>query len=146
MFTPFRLRGMTLHNRVIVSPMDMYSARDGTPNDFHLVHLGARALGGAALVMTEMTCVSPEARITLGCTGMYAPEHESHWRRVVEFVHDWTPAKICLQLGHSGRKGSTLLPWEGTDVPMPAEETTPSLPKVARRSGTVRRACEKSPA
>jgi anthraniloyl-CoA monooxygenase len=118
MFTPFRLREMTLANRVVVSPMDMYSASNGTPNDFHLVHLGARALGGAGLVMTEMTCVSPEARITLGCTGMYAPEHEAHWQRVVAFVHDWTAAKICLQLGHSGRKGSTLLPWEGSDVPI----------------------------
>jgi anthraniloyl-CoA monooxygenase len=118
MFTPFRLREMTLTNRVVVSPMDMYSATDGTPNDFHLVHLGARALGGAGLVMTEMTCVSPDARITLGCTGIYAPEHEAYWRRVVDFVHEWTPAKICLQLGHSGRKGSTLLPWEGSDVPI----------------------------
>jgi anthraniloyl-CoA monooxygenase len=117
-FTPFRLRDLTLANRVVVSPMDMYSATDGTPNDFHLVHLGARALGGAGLVMTEMTCVSPEARITLGCTGMYAPEHAAYWQRVVRFVHEWTPAKICLQLGHSGRKGSTLLPWEGTDIPI----------------------------
>ena len=119
MFTPFRLRGLALHNRVIVSPMDMYSAIDGTPNDFHLVHLGARALGGAALLMTEMVCVSPEARITLGCTGLYNDEHLKAWRRVVEFVHQWTDAKICLQLGHSGRKGSTRLPWEGTDVPLP---------------------------
>lgn len=118
MFTPFRLRDLTLANRVVVSPMDVYSATDGTPNDFHLVHLGARALGGAGLVMTEMTCVSPDARITLGCTGMYAPEHLAHWRRVVGFVHEWTPAKICLQLGHSGRKGSTRLPWDGTDVPI----------------------------
>jgi anthraniloyl-CoA monooxygenase len=118
MFTPFRLRELTLANRVVVSPMDMYSATDGTPNDFHLVHLGARALGGAGLVMTEMTCVSPDARITLGCTGMYAPEHLAYWRRVVAFVHEWTPARICLQLGHSGRKGSTCLPWEGTDVPI----------------------------
>ncbi|MEP6992347.1 MAG: bifunctional salicylyl-CoA 5-hydroxylase/oxidoreductase [bacterium] len=118
MFTPFRLRDMTLANRVVLAPMDMYSARDGTPNDFHLVHLGARALGGAALLMTEMVCVSPDARITLGCTGMYAPEHESHWRRVVEFVHAWSTAKICLQLGHSGRKGSTRLPWEGQDIPL----------------------------
>ncbi|HEX5831069.1 MAG TPA: FAD-dependent monooxygenase, partial [Gemmatimonadaceae bacterium] len=123
MFTPFRLRGMTLANRVVVAPMDMYSATDGTPNDFHLVHLGARALGGAALVMTEMVCVSPEARISLGCTGMYHPEHRDHWRRVVEFVHAWTPAKLCLQLGHSGRKGSTRLPWEpgGADHPLDAE-------------------------
>ena len=116
MFTPFRLRGMELRNRVVVSPMDMYSAVDGVPNDFHLVHLGARALGGAALVMTEMACVSPEARITLGCTGMYAAAHVARWRRVVDFVHEWTPARICLQLGHSGRKGATRLPWEGTDV------------------------------
>ena len=118
MFTPFRLRGMALHNRVVVSPMDMYSARDGTPNDFHLVHLGARALGGAALVMTEMVCVSPEARITLGCTGLYNDEHLESWRKVVAFVHEWSDAKICLQLGHSGRKGSTRLPWEGTDIPL----------------------------
>jgi anthraniloyl-CoA monooxygenase len=121
MFTPFRLRGMTLHNRVIVSPMDMYSARDGMPNDFHLVHLGARALGGAALLMTEMVCVSPEARITLGCTGLYNDEHLEAWRKVVSFVHEWSDAKICLQLGHSGRKGSTRLPWEGTDIPLEDE-------------------------
>ncbi|MEO7457697.1 MAG: bifunctional salicylyl-CoA 5-hydroxylase/oxidoreductase [Gemmatimonadaceae bacterium] len=121
MFTPFSLRDMTLANRVVLAPMDMYSATDGTPNDFHLVHLGARALGGAALVMTEMVCVSPEARITLGCTGMYAREHMEHWRRVTEFVHAWTPAKICLQLGHSGRKGSTKLPWHGADVPLEEE-------------------------
>jgi len=118
MFTPFRLRGMTLHNRVIVSPMDMYSAKDGTPNDFHLVHLGARALGGAALVMTEMVCVSPEARITLGCTGMYNDDHLNAWKKIVDFAHEWTDARICLQLGHSGRKGSTRLPWEGTDLPL----------------------------
>ena len=118
MFTPFRVRGMTVPNRVVVSPMDMYSAVDGTPNDFHLVHLGSRALGGAGLVFTEMTCVSPEGRITLGCTGMYAPEHQAAWRRVVDFIHQWTPAKICLQLGHSGRKGAVKLPWEGDDVPL----------------------------
>lgn len=119
MFTPFRLRGMTLANRVVVSPMDMYSAADGTPNDFHLVHLGARALGGAGLVVTEMTCVSPEGRITPGCTGMWAAEHVDAWRRIVEFVHAWSPAKLCLQLGHSGRKGSVCVPWEGGDVPLP---------------------------
>jgi len=120
MFTPFRLRGMTLSNRVIVSPMDMYSARDGTPNDFHLVHLGARSLGGAALVMTEMVCVSAEGRISLGCTGLYCDEHLAGWRRIVDFVHEYSDAKICLQLGHSGRKGSTCLPWEqGDDIPIP---------------------------
>ncbi len=120
MFTPFRLRGMTLSNRIIVSPMDMYSARDGTPNDFHLVHLGARGLGGAALVMTEMVCVSPEGRITLGCTGMYDDAHLAGWRRIVDFVHEWSEAKIGLQVGHSGRKGSTCLPWqEGDEAPIP---------------------------
>jgi anthraniloyl-CoA monooxygenase len=118
MFTPFRLRGLRLENRVVLSPMDMYSAEDGTPNDFHLVHLGSRALGGAGLLMTEMTCVSPEARITLGCTGMYAPEHVDAWRRVTRFVHERTRAKICLQLGHSGRKGATRLMWEGMDEPL----------------------------
>ena len=120
LFTPYRLRGMTLANRVVVAPMDMYSATDGTPNDFHLVHLGARALGGPGLVMTEMTCVSPEARISLGCTGMYSDEHAAAWRRIVEFVHRWSAAKICLQLGHSGGKGSTKKMWEGMDEPLDA--------------------------
>jgi anthraniloyl-CoA monooxygenase len=118
MFTPFRLRGMLLPNRVAVSPMDMYCAEDGTPNDFHLVHLGARALGGAGLVMTEMVCVSPEGRITPGCTGMYAPEHVEGWARVTAMVHRWSGARIALQLGHSGRKGSTRLMWEGNDEPL----------------------------
>jgi len=113
MFTPFRIREMTVPNRIVVSPMDMYSAEDGTPNDFHLVHLGSRALGGAGLIVTEMTCVSPPGRISLGCTGMYKDEHVLAWKRVVDFVHQHSPAKICLQLGHSGRKGSTKLPWEG---------------------------------
>ena len=121
MFTPFTLRGMTLVNRVVVAPMDMYSAVDGTPTDFHLVHLGNRALGGAGLIITEMTCVSPEARITLGCTGMYTPAHITAWRRIVDFVHSESAAKICLQLGHSGSKGSTRVPWEGTDVPLEDE-------------------------
>ncbi|MEJ7810514.1 MAG: bifunctional salicylyl-CoA 5-hydroxylase/oxidoreductase [Gemmatimonadaceae bacterium] len=119
MFTPFTLRGLTVENRVVVSPMDMYSAVDGLPNDFHLVHLGSRAMGGAGLVVTEMTCVSPEARITLGCTGMYDEEHVHAWRRIAEFVHRWSRAKLCLQLGHSGRKGSTRLMWEGMDEPLP---------------------------
>ncbi|MEW2576061.1 bifunctional salicylyl-CoA 5-hydroxylase/oxidoreductase [Streptomyces syringium] len=120
MFTPFRLRELTLRNRVVVSPMDMYSAVDGTPDDFHLVHLGARALGGAGLVMTEMVCVSPQGRITPGCTGLYAPEHEDAWRRVTDFVHTRAPGTaIGVQLGHSGRKGSTRLMWEGIDQPLP---------------------------
>jgi anthraniloyl-CoA monooxygenase len=120
MFTPFRLRRMVLDNRVVVAPMDMYSAEDGLPDDFHLVHLGARALGGAGLVFTEMTCVSPEGRITLGCTGLYRDDHETAWRRIVDFVHSRTRARLCLQLGHSGRKGSTKLMWEGMDRPLEA--------------------------
>jgi len=118
MFTPYALRGMQLRNRVVVSPMDMYSAEDGTPNDFHLVHLGARALGGAGLVFTEMTCVSPEGRISPKCTGMYKDEHTAAWKRIVDFVHTTSPAMICLQLGHAGRKASTKLMWEGSDEPL----------------------------
>jgi anthraniloyl-CoA monooxygenase len=118
MFTPFTLRGLTLGNRVVVAPMDMYSAEDGVPNEFHLVHLGARALGGAGLILTEMTCVSPEARISLGCTGMYRPDHVTAWKRVVDFVHDWSRAKIGLQIGHSGPKGATKRMWEGMDEPL----------------------------
>ncbi|MFF3820455.1 bifunctional salicylyl-CoA 5-hydroxylase/oxidoreductase [Streptomyces bluensis] len=119
MFTPFRLRGLTLRNRVVVSPMDMYSAVDGVPGDFHLVHLGARALGGAGLVMTEMVCVSPRGRITPGCAGLWTPRQAEAWRRVVRFVHTQAPgAAIGVQLGHSGRKGSTKLMWEGIDEPL----------------------------
>ena len=118
MFAPFRLREMKVENRITVSPMAMYSAVDGTPNDFHLVHLGERALGGAGLVFTEMTCVSPEGRISPGCTGMWAAEHVAAWRRITDFVHANSKAKICLQLGHSGGKGSTRLGWEGNDVPL----------------------------
>ena len=118
MFAPFKLREMQVENRITVSPMAMYSAVDGTPNDFHLVHLGERALGGAGLIFTEMTCVSPEGRISPGCTGMWTPEHVVAWRRIVDFVHANSRAKICLQLGHSGGKGSTKLGWEGNDVPL----------------------------
>jgi anthraniloyl-CoA monooxygenase len=118
MFQPFRLREMTLANRVVVSPMDMYSAKDGVPGDFHLVHYGARATGGAGLVFTEMTCVSPEARITLGCTGLWNDEQEAAWKRIVDFIHANSGAKFCLQLGHSGRKGATKLMWEGMDRPL----------------------------
>ncbi|TQJ90592.1 bifunctional salicylyl-CoA 5-hydroxylase/oxidoreductase [Streptomyces sp. SLBN-31] len=120
MFTPFRLRGLTLRNRVVVSPMDMYSAVDGVPGDFHLVHLGARALGGAGLVMTEMVCVSEEGRITPGCTGLYTGEQADSWKRITDFVHAQSPGTaIGVQLGHSGRKGSTRLMWEGMDEPLP---------------------------
>ena len=118
MFQPLRLRELELANRVLVSAMDMYSAADGTPSDFHLVHLGGKALGGAGLVMTEMVCVSADGRITPGCAGMYAPEHEQAWQRITGFVHDQSGAKIGLQLGHSGRKGSTRLMWEGMDQPL----------------------------
>ena len=110
MFAPLRLRGLTLPNRVVVSPMCMYSAEDGTVGDFHLVHLGARALGGAGLVFTEMTDVSADGRITPGCAGMYGPEHRDAWARIVDFVHG-QGARICLQLAHAGRKGSVERPW-----------------------------------
>lgn len=110
MFAPLRLRGLTVPNRVVVSPMCMYSAEDGTVGDFHLVHLGARAMGGAGLVFTEMTDVSADGRITPGCAGMYRPEHRDAWRRIVDFVHG-QGARICLQLAHAGRKGSVERPW-----------------------------------
>ncbi|PKP74151.1 MAG: oxidoreductase [Alphaproteobacteria bacterium HGW-Alphaproteobacteria-6] len=119
MFAPYRLRGMALENRVVVSPMAQYKAVDGCPTDWHLVHLGERAKGGAGLVYTEMTCVSPEGRISPGCPGLYAPEHEAAWRRITGFVHAETAAKICCQIGHSGRKGSTGLGWAGADRPLP---------------------------
>ncbi|MDP5315495.1 bifunctional salicylyl-CoA 5-hydroxylase/oxidoreductase [Streptomyces poriferorum] len=119
MFTPLRLRALELRNRVVVSPMDMYSATDGVPADLHLVHLGARALGGAGLVMTEMVCVSPEGRITPGCTGLYTDEQAAAWTRIAGFVHTGSPGTaIGIQLGHSGRKGSTKLMWEGIDQPL----------------------------
>ena len=118
MFTPYRLRGLELGNRVVVSPMDMYSAVDGTPGDFHLVHLGARGIGGAGLVMTEMICVSADGRITPGCGGLYRDDHTAAWRRIVDFVHANGQAKIGCQLGHSGRKGSTKLMWEAEDEPL----------------------------
>jgi anthraniloyl-CoA monooxygenase len=120
MFRPHRIAGLELRNRIVVSPMNMYSAVDGVPGDFHLVHLGSKALGGAGLVMTEMNGVSEQGRITLGCTGLYTDEHTAAWRRIVDFVHTATTAKIGAQIGHSGRKGSTKLMWEGIDDPLPA--------------------------
>ena len=119
MFTPFKVRGMTLKNRVVVSPMAQYSAVDGVAGDYHLMHLGARAMGGAALVMTEMTCVSAHGRITPGCPGMYAPEHLQAWRRIADFVHAQSDAKIGMQIGHAGAKASTRVSWEGIDLPLP---------------------------
>ncbi|MFD5831094.1 bifunctional salicylyl-CoA 5-hydroxylase/oxidoreductase [Lentzea sp. NPDC060358] len=120
MFQPFRLGELELKNRVVVSPMDMYSAVDGVPGDFHLVHLGSKAMGGAGLVMTEMVCVSPQGRITPGCTGLWTDEQRDSWERIVSFVHSRSTARIGLQLGHSGRKGSTRLMWEGMDEPLPS--------------------------
>lgn len=120
MFTPFTLRGLTLKNRVVVSPMAQYSAVDGVPGDHHLVHLGARAMGGAGLVFCEMTCTSPDARITPGCPGLWNAEQARAWKRIVDFVHGHTSAKIAMQLGHAGAKGSTRVPWEGEDLPLEA--------------------------
>lgn len=118
MFAPYRMREMEVVNRIVVSPMATYSATDGIPNDFHLMHYGERAMGGAGLVFTEMTCVSPEGRITPGCTGLWNDEQAAAFRRITDFVHDRTPAKICMQLGHSGGKGSTQLGWEEIDAPL----------------------------
>ena len=118
MFTPFALRGLTLPNRVVMSPMCMYSATDGMASDFHVVHLGSRAVGGAGLVISEMTAVSPEGRISLGCAGIWSDAHVAPWKRVVDFVHEHAPGKIGLQLGHAGRKGAQKLPWEGRDEPL----------------------------
>ncbi|CAB4654761.1 MAG: bifunctional salicylyl-CoA 5-hydroxylase/oxidoreductase [Actinobacteria bacterium] len=118
MFTPFKVRDVVLKNRVVVSPMAQYSAVDGLAADYHLVHLGARAMGGASLVFTEMTCVSADARITPGCPGLYKPEHTAGWKRIVDFVHNNTDAKIAVQIGHAGAKGATKLAWEGIDKPV----------------------------
>lgn len=120
MFAPYRLRQMQLNNRIVVSPMAQYKAKDGCPTDWHLVHYGERAKGGAGLVYTEMTCVSAQGRITPGCPGLYHPDHEAAWTRLVDFVHEQTDAKICCQIGHSGRKGSTQLGWEEMDAPLAA--------------------------
>ncbi|HZX26089.1 MAG TPA: bifunctional salicylyl-CoA 5-hydroxylase/oxidoreductase [Telluria sp.] len=142
MLTPYRARSVLLKNRIVVSPMAQYSAVDGVPGDYHLVHLGARALGGAAMVFAEMTCVSADARITPACPGMYTPEHTAAWKRIVDFVHASTDAKIAMQLGHAGPKGSTKVMWEGIDQPLPEhnwplvaasdEQYLPGVSQVAR--------------
>ncbi|WP_156909313.1 bifunctional salicylyl-CoA 5-hydroxylase/oxidoreductase [Ottowia thiooxydans] len=119
MFTPFQVRGLTLKNRIVVSPMAQYSAKDGVVGDFHLVHLGARAMGGAALVMVEMTSPDADGRITPGCPALYNDEQEQAFKRIVDFAHAQSDAAIGIQLGHSGPKGSTQLGWEGTDEPLP---------------------------
>ena len=118
LFQPLRLRGLTLANRAVVSPMCMYSAEDGVPGDWHMVHYGARGIGGAGLVFTEMVTTSPEARITPGCAGLWSDQQEAAWTRIVDFVHAHGEARICLQLGHAGRKGATRLMWEGMDRPL----------------------------
>jgi anthraniloyl-CoA monooxygenase len=131
MFTPFKLRGLALKNRVVVSPMAMYSCADGVPDDFYLVHLGSRALGGAGLVFTEMTCVAPDARISPGCAGLWNEEQALAWKRVVDFVHARSSAAIGLQLGHAGPKGSTQLGWEEIDEPLPRAGPVANWPLIA---------------
>lgn len=119
MFVPFQLRGMSLENRVVVSPMDMYSAEDGTIGDFHFVHIGALAHGGAGLIFSEMACVSRDGRITPGCGGLYKAEHVAAWKRIADYVHGSSDAKFAIQIGHCGRKGSTRVAWDGMDLPLP---------------------------
>ena len=131
MLTPFRVADLTLKNRIVVSPMATYSAVDGVPQDFHLVHLGARALGGAALVMVEMTSPTPEGRITPACTGLWNDAQQTAFTRIVQFVHGSSTARIGLQLGHSGPKGSTRVGWEGTDEPLPANNSHGNWPLLA---------------
>jgi len=118
MFTPFKVRNLVLKNRIVVSPMAQYSAVDGVVGDFHLAHLGARAMGGAAMVFAEMTCVSADARITPACPGLYTPDQTQAWRRIVDFVHQHSDAHIAVQLGHAGAKGSTRTMWDGIDRPL----------------------------
>ncbi len=118
MFTPYKVRSVTLKNRIMVSPMAQYSCVDGMPADYHLVHLGARSMGGAAMVMTEMTCTSPEGRITPGCPGIWSDEQRDAWRRIVNFVHSNSSAKLAIQIGHAGAKASTRLAWDGIDLPL----------------------------
>ena len=133
MFTPLRLRGLELANRVVVSPMAMYCASDGLPGEFHLVHLGARAHGGAALVFTEMVCVAPDARITPGCAGLWNAAQGSAWKRIVDYIHRETPAKVAIQLGHAGPKGATRVPWQGENEPLAQGpgESQPGWPLIA---------------
>ncbi|MDE2456637.1 MAG: bifunctional salicylyl-CoA 5-hydroxylase/oxidoreductase, partial [Burkholderiales bacterium] len=131
MFTPFRLRSLTLKNRVVVSPMAQYSAVNGIPGDYHLVHLGARAMGGAAMVFAEMTCTSPDARITPGCPGLWNDEQGAAWKRIVDWVHANSDARIAMQIGHAGAKGSTRRAWDGIDKPLAEGDTEPNWPLVS---------------
>jgi len=128
MFTPYQLRGTKLKNRVVVSPMAQYSAVDGVVGDYHMVHLGARAMGGAGLVFAEMTCPSPDARITPGCPGLWTDAQGDAWKRIVDWVHANTDAKIAVQIGHAGAKGSTRRAWDGIDKPLLPNDTEPNWP------------------
>ena len=128
MFTPFTARSVTLKNRVVVSPMAQYSAVNGVPGDYHLVHLGARAMGGAGLVCAEMTCTSPDARITPGCPGLWTDEQGRAWARIVDWVHAHTDARIAMQIGHAGAKASTRRAWDGIDLPLADDDTEPNWP------------------
>jgi len=147
MLTPYRARGVQLKNRIVVSPMAMYSCVDGVPGEFHLVHLGARALGGAGLVMVEMTCPSADARITPGCPGLWNDEQARAFARIVDFVHANSDARIGIQLGHAGRKGSTQLGWQKMDHPLPdgnwpllSASALPYLPGVSQTPRAMDRA------
>jgi len=131
MFTPYAVRSVQLKNRVIVSPMAQYSAVDGVPGDYHLMHLGARAMGGAGLVFVEMTCVSPDARITPGCPGLWNDAQMQAWKRIVDLVHTQTDARIALQIGHAGAKGSTRRAWDGIDLPLPDDGPEPNWPLIS---------------
>ena len=145
MFTPYTVRGLTLKNRVVVSPMAQYSCVDGLPADFHLVHLGARAMGGAGMVFAEMTCITPEGRITPGCPGLYNAEQKAAWRRIADWIHAHSDAKFAMQLGHAGSKASTRLAWDGTDLPLEsgnwpivgasAQQYLPGVSQVSREIG-----------
>ena len=134
MFTPLTVRGVTLKNRVMVSPMAQYSCVDGVPGDYHLVHLGARAMGGAGLVMAEMTCITPEGRITPGCPGIYSDEQIAAWKRIANWIHTHSDAKFAMQIGHAGGKASTRLAWDGTDLPLePASANWPIVSASAQQ-------------
>jgi anthraniloyl-CoA monooxygenase len=145
MFAPFRLRELVVANRVVVSPMAQYSAVDGTPNDWHFVHYGERAKGGAGLVFVEMTCVSAEGRITPGCTGLYKAAHVEAWRRIVDFVHRHSAAKIAMQIGHSGRKGSTQIGWRNMDYPLEPADDAANWPLVSASAIPYRRGVNQVP-
>ena len=119
LLTPYTVRGITLKNRIVVSPTLLYSSQDGVPGAFHLVHLGSRAMGGAGLLLTEMTAVAPDARMTPGCPGLWNDEQVAAWKRVTDFVHGHSDARIGVQLGHAGRRGSTQVGWDAPDQPLP---------------------------